>query len=610
MNGKFSKAKRVLAALVGVLMLISCMSVGAFALEISPEAVVFVKPEVVEVVSNQIGMNYVYVDIKTENAANDHPVVVYLTDAQGDLVTLAYAPVNANVSNVVLGVPDDAPTAKYNVIVAVNRAADVHKSNVFYIGVGDVTGFFEAINMTDVEVASVKEKLDLHYNALSVIECKKDDDGNVILKMTGEDYNVLSADGTENGKTAFAELILNGVNGQYSAGKGTYDAENSEKFVKDAYVVAAYNKSGMTDEKLAELIYKHETTIGFDAADENLYGKIQNKDNLMKVAKTIAPEVANVAELAQVLEKAACIQLVNETHWANLVAVVKANNDLFGVDEDEIEKLEKTKKLRNLFCEEFKGTYYSIEEIQEAWDDAYKAAKKEYDKKNDDKGSSSDRTPSVTGTVVKNDVYNQLSDPQNNKDPNKEITEYYTDMGDYMWTSDAVLNLTKAGIISGYGDKTFAPANSLTRAEFMKMIVNVFGFADITAKSTFTDVQADAWYYIYVASAEKLGIAQGYGDGKFGVNDPVTRQDAITIIYRAAKIKKLSLEKFNGSVDSLKDKDQIASYAKDAVAALYNTGVYLDASDPKKVDTFEPTRNATRAYIAVVLNEVYKYIVQ
>ncbi len=603
MNG--NKIKRVLAVLVCALMLMQCTAIGALAADIAPEAVVYVRPEVTSVVANQVGMNYIYVDVVTENCDNDQTVMAYLVDASGELVTVGYTPVGSNKAEIKLGAPDAAPTATYTIVVALNKAADVFYSEVFYIGVEDVTGFFEAVNMADVEASAVKEKLDAHYDALSVIECTEDIDGNVILKLTGEDYENLSPDA----KDAFAELLLNGVNGAYSAGKGQYNAENSEDFVKDAYLLAAYNEGDLSDEETAELIYRFASVIGFDAEDENLYGKIKNQDTLAKVVKTIAKEVESVDELQEALEQAAAVQIVNETHWLNLVSVIADNNELFQIDEDEIEELLETKKLRTLFCEEFKGTYYSVEEIREAWEDAYDKAEEEYEESKKDKGGSTGGGGG--GTVVKrNEVNTQISQEENKKDPNVEIKDYYYDVAGtpYSWSSEAVLNLTKAQVVSGYGDMTFRPGNSVTRAEFMKMIVNVFGIADITATSSFTDVDKDAWYYIYVASAEKMGIAQGYGNGLFGVNDPVTRQDAITIIYRAAMAKGLSVNKFSASIDKFVDKDQIAPYAYEAVSALHNAGVYLDASDPTRIDLFEPTRNASRAYLAVILNQIYMFM--
>ncbi|MBQ8540673.1 MAG: S-layer homology domain-containing protein [Clostridia bacterium] len=601
MNG--NKMTRLIAVVVCAFMLIQCTAIAAFAADIAPEAVVYVRPEVTDVVANQVGNNYVYVDIVTENCDNDQTVMVYMLDAAGELVTVGYAPVGSNKAEVKLGAPDDADTGTYTLVTALNKAADVFKSEVFYIGVDDVNGFFEAINLTDVEASVVEEKLDATYNALSVIECTEDEDGNVILKLTGKDYEAL----TDDAKELFAELILSGVDGEFLPGKGSYTAENSEDFVKEAYIVAAYNAGGISDEKMAEFIYNFASVIGFDAEDENLYGKIQDKDTLAKVVKTIAEEVTNVDGLAEALEKAAAVQLVNETHWLNLVATVKANNDIFEVDEEEIEELEDTKKLRTLFCDEFKGTYYSVEEIQEAWEDAYDEAEKAYKKATSDRGSSGGGGGG--GTVIKTaEVSTQLSQDENNKDPNVEIKDYYTDVAgtQYDWASDAILNLSKNQILLGYGDKTFGPEKSVTRAEFMKMIINVLGMADVTATCSFTDVDPNAWYYIYVASAEKLGLAQGYGNGLFGVNDTVTRQDAITVVYRAAKLKGLSLDKFKASTAVFEDRGEIASYAVEAVDSLYNAGVYLDTSAPLK--KFEPTKNASRAYLAYVLDQIYRYM--
>ncbi len=600
MNG--NKMTRLLAVLICAFMLIQCTAISSLAADIAPEAVVYIRPEVTDAVAHQVGTNYVYVDVVTENSDNDQTIMVYMKDGADNWVTVGYAPVGGNKAEVKLGASDAVATGTYSLEVALNKAADVFTTEIFYIGTGDVEGFFEAVNMTEGDVLA---KLEAHYNALSVIEFEEDEDGNIILKLTGKDYEKL----TDDAKAAFAELILNGVNGEYLPGKGSYNAENSEDFIKEAYLIAAYNTEENAGKDLTELIYRFDSVVGFDSEDAALYGKIQNPGILAKVLKTVDEEVESIDELRVALEKAAAIQIVNETSWLSLVNVVKANNEIFGVDEDEIEELEDTKKLRNLFCEKFQGTYYSIEEIQEAWEEAYKAAEKEYKASQKDKGSSGG--PSGPSTVVKTaEVNTQISQDENQKDPNVEIKDYYTDVADtkYYWASDAILNLTKNQIVTGYGDKTFGPERSVTRAEFMKMVINVFGLADITAVSSFADVDPNAWYYIYVASAEKLGIAQGYGNGLFGINDPVTRQDAITIVYRAAKGKGLSLDKFTASTDKFVDKAEIAPYALEAVSALHNAGVYLDATDQNRIDTFEPTKNASRAYLAVILDQIYRYM--
>lgn len=623
-------AKKFLAVLVCALMLMQCT---VFAADIAPEAIPYVRPEIASVSIDQVD-NVVTVTVNTENANNDVPVMVYMYDNEVDggydnlfsnfeysMNAAGYAPVNGSVA-VVEVVPRYSEVTGYGIRSGYKEfAVDLYNAGETYF-VEDqfvaservLKNFYNLFTLPQVEEGDRDTKALLEatdswdafgaYYAVGAIENTKD------VKLTGKDYEELS----EEGKQAFADLIENAVNGkaEYVAIRdaGTANAYNLEDYVKEAYLVAAYNNGGFANERLAEIVYTFDETIGFNAADENLYGAIEDKEAIVQIAKTMQATVQNTEELNSVLESAVSVQVINEAYWLNLVNVVAANNELFQIDEDEIEELLDTKKLRNYFCEEFKGTYYSIDEIKAAWDEAYEIAEDKYEDSQKDKGGSGGGGGRVTGggTVTGNLVSVPIENSENNKDKNVKIEDYYTDMGAYQWASDAILNLTRNEIVSGYGDMTFRPANSVTRAEFMKMVVNVFGLADITATTTFTDVQADSWYYIYVASAEKLGIAQGYGNGLFGVNDPVTRQDAITIVYRAAKLKGLSLDKFTASIDKFVDKDSIAAYAYEAVAALHNAGVYLDASDPTRVDTFEPTRNASRAYLAFVLNQIYMFM--
>ena len=178
----------------------------------------------------------------------------------------------------------------------------------------------------------------------------------------------------------------------------------------------------------------------------------------------------------------------------------------------------------------------------------------------------------------------------------------------------AVDVLDALGIMRGYTDGSFLPYNTITKAEMASVAVKLAGVNEYSEEAPddmelFNDMyDYEGWAAGVVAMAKTMGIAQGYGNGLFGVNDPVTRQDAITIIYRAAMAKGLSVNKFSASIDKFVDKDQIAPYAYEAVSALHNAGVYLDASDPTRIDLFEPTRNASRAYLAVILNQIYMFM--
>jgi hypothetical protein len=602
MNGNFEKTKKVLAASLGTLMLVQGTAVAVGAAEIAPEAVVFTRPTVDNVSLEQIGANFVRVTVTVTGSENDEPIMAYFVDNKGNLKSVAYTGVRGSETQVLIGVPDSVDSGEYTVVVALNKAGETASAEIDYIGTGDVEGFFEALNSSTLSVEELVEALNNHAGAFSVVEYSADDSGKK-LALDKTDYTSLSAAQKE----AFAELIISAVNGKYSDLKGKFDSSNSESLLKEALVLAVYNSETVdsADADLTNYLYKFDSAIGFNSEDETLYGFIQDKETLAKIVKTMAPEVDSVEALAEAIAGAAGVELINETNWADIVNAVEKQNDLFQVSETQITALKKNKSLRTAFCKLMNQKFYSVEEIREAWDESYTQAKKSIESTSSSGGSGSSSSSSSdkkTSTIIAGGTYINSNDVLGTK---KNITDYYTDMDDYAWASDYVIDLTEAGIVSGYGDKTFGPGNNLTRAEFMKMLVNACGLADLTAECSFTDVDKDAWYYVYIASAEKLGLASGYGNGLFGVNDAITREDAVTLIYRAAKIKNLPIQTFAVGTNFFTDKDQIASYAEEAVKGLYNAGLYLGTSDNSQLTTFEPKGYASRAFVAVVLDKIY-----
>lgn len=100
--------------------------------------------------------------------------------------------------------------------------------------------------------------------------------------------------------------------------------------------------------------------------------------------------------------------------------------------------------------------------------------------------------------------------------------------------SEAVEVLSSLGIISGYSDGSYHPGEQLTRAQFCKLAVLAEGHADQVAgsayRSLFSDVPASHWAAPYVNLAYGEGLVSGYGDGKFGPDDPVTVGQGVTVV--------------------------------------------------------------------------------
>lgn len=89
------------------------------------------------------------------------------------------------------------------------------------------------------------------------------------------------------------------------------------------------------------------------------------------------------------------------------------------------------------------------------------------------------------------------------------------------------------GIIQGYSDGTFRPANNITRAEFLKMLYETLGMEGKTQALPFSDVPETEWYAKYVKEAYATGIVEGYKDGTFRPENPINFAEALKIVMEA-----------------------------------------------------------------------------
>ena len=111
----------------------------------------------------------------------------------------------------------------------------------------------------------------------------------------------------------------------------------------------------------------------------------------------------------------------------------------------------------------------------------------------------------------------------------------FTDIPDET-TQVAAAVLQGLGVVSGTSGATFSPDETLTRAQMCAMAVNALGLSDQVSaagrKTLFSDVSPAAWYNGYVNTAYGEGLVNGYGNGTFGPDDPVTYGQVATILLR------------------------------------------------------------------------------
>lgn len=172
----------------------------------------------------------------------------------------------------------------------------------------------------------------------------------------------------------------------------------------------------------------------------------------------------------------------------------------------------------------------------------------------------------------------------------------YTDMT-FHWSRDMVEQLSEAGIIAGYEDGSFRPDTTVTRAEFAKLIAQSIGLRGDDAYP-FSDVTASDWFAPFVFRCANAEIIRGY-DGAFYPQDEITRQDAAVMLHRMLAARGIVL---NGTA-AFADQDQIAAYAREAVAALADAGIITGYEN-----LFSPQDLTTRAEAAAMLYRALTYL--
>lgn len=173
----------------------------------------------------------------------------------------------------------------------------------------------------------------------------------------------------------------------------------------------------------------------------------------------------------------------------------------------------------------------------------------------------------------------------------------FNDVSANDWFASAVDYVTGKGMMNGTADNTFSPKANTTRGMVVTVLYRLENQPSTSAAS-FTDVASGAYYANAVAWANANGIVSGYGSGKFGPNDKVTREQLAAILYRYAQYKKYDVSVGEDTnILSYDDAQSISSYAIPAIRWACGAGVVTGKSGSK----LDPKGNATRAEVAAML---------
>jgi len=175
----------------------------------------------------------------------------------------------------------------------------------------------------------------------------------------------------------------------------------------------------------------------------------------------------------------------------------------------------------------------------------------------------------------------------------------FTDVSESDWYYDYVEYVVRKGYFNGMSETEFGPATVTTRAMFVTFLGRLEGINTSLYRGTaFSDVRTGQWYTPYISWASSAGIVNGYGNGIFGLNDPITREQMCVMILNYFNYKGISLG-YTAKNIGFADAARVSSWAREAVSICEQAGIIIGANNQ-----FRPGDVATRAEVAVIFKRI------
>ncbi|WP_159456352.1 flavodoxin [Intestinibacillus massiliensis] len=172
----------------------------------------------------------------------------------------------------------------------------------------------------------------------------------------------------------------------------------------------------------------------------------------------------------------------------------------------------------------------------------------------------------------------------------------FTDVPEDAWYAEAVHFCTEQGIMGGTTGTAFSPNGSMTRSMLAAVLYRMAGSPPVAANVSFADAVRDAWYRDAVSWASGAGVLSGYGNGVFGVEDPVTREQIAAVLWRCAGTPAAGT-----AAVGFDDAALLSDWAQPAVGWAKASGIL----NGKSGNRFDPQAELTRGEAAVLL---YRYL--
>ena len=180
-----------------------------------------------------------------------------------------------------------------------------------------------------------------------------------------------------------------------------------------------------------------------------------------------------------------------------------------------------------------------------------------------------------------------------------EVELPFTDVPEGAWYADAAAYVYEHGLMAGTSATTFAPDATTSRSMIATILWRMAGSPVVNYAMDYTDVAQNQWCSEAIRWATSEGVVTGYGNGQFGTNDPITREQFAVMLYRFAQEQGYDVSiGENTNILSYTDVADLSEYAISAMQWAVGAGIINGTGDGS---TLSPHGQATRAQAAVML---------
>ena len=157
------------------------------------------------------------------------------------------------------------------------------------------------------------------------------------------------------------------------------------------------------------------------------------------------------------------------------------------------------------------------------------------------------------------------------------ISKPYVDIDTKEWYHHDIDYVMKNELMIGTGEKEFEPHASTTRAMIVTVLHRLENKPATTVYNVFDDVEKGTWYTDSINWASSVGVVLGYGDGTFGPDDPITREQMVAILYRYTKYKlgTMNVETTSNKFFEFDDVEDISPYAYEPMKWACSQGIII-----------------------------------